>query len=569
MSTVSNGSSGLTFKQWLILTVAAIGFLFDTYELLMLPVIAAPALSELLGVPPSNPLVREWLGIMLWSAAVCGGVFGLMGGWLIDRFGRKTVMVGSILMYSISPVLAAFSTSALMLLVFRCTTFIGVCVEFVAAITWLAELFPDKRMRELALGWTQAFASVGGLLVTAANQLSITYADQLPGLPIAEPLDGNASWRFTLITGLIPGFLILLLLPFVPESQVWLEKKRAGTLRRPSFGALFTPELRRVTFVTAILSACAYAAAFGALQLTPTQIVPGLPTLEEQQKQLKPLQDEAKALNIKLNEQKPKVDEYVQSVPGLREVVDARVIVRRDLRKIGEKMDKAPEDQKAALKASSDEIARTRLKPLTDKLNEVTGDKPEAKQAVLEWEGTLREIGINRGKQKKPDDEVKEKGNTMQFWQEMGGLTGRILLALGLVYIASRRLLLRIFQLPGLFIFPLTYWYLYRDQPDIFVIGIFLCGLMTVAQFSYMGEYLPKVFPLHLRGLGASFATNVGGRMCGTSAALLTTTIIAPRLSGNTFIQVATAAAIVGTSVYALGLIAAMFLPEPKEETPS
>jgi MFS family permease len=563
---VSNGSKGLTFTEWLVLVVAAIGFLFDTYELLMLPVIAAPALAELLGVPPNNPLVREWIGMMLWSAAVCGGVFGLLGGWLTDRFGRKTVMIGSILLYSISPVLAAFSTSALMLLIFRCTTFIGVCVEFVAAITWLAELFPDKRMRELAIGWTQAFASVGGLLVTGANQLAVSFADQLPALPIAEPLDPQASWRYTLITGLVPGLLILLLLPFVPESKVWLEKKRAGTLRRPSFRALFTPELRRVTLVTAVLSACAYAAAFGALQLTPTQIVPGLPTLNEQQKVLQPLQDEAKELNTRLNENTPKVQEFVANVPGLREVVDARTIVRRELRKLNDKMDKASDEQKVQLKAQIDEIGRTRMKPLTDKLTEVTKDKPEAKKAVLDWEGTLREIVANRAKQKKPDDEVKAKGNGMQFWQEMGGLTGRILLALGLVYIASRRMLLRIFQLPGLFIFPLTYWYLYRDQPEVFVVGIFLCGLMTVAQFSYMGEYLPKVFPVHLRGLGASFATNVGGRMIGTSAALLTTTVIAPHLSGSSFTQIATAAAIVGTGVYALGLIAALFLPEPKEE---
>ena len=34
------------------------------------------------------------------------------------------------------------------LVFFRCTTFVGVCVEFVAAVTWLSELFPDKRQRE-------------------------------------------------------------------------------------------------------------------------------------------------------------------------------------------------------------------------------------------------------------------------------------------------------------------------------------------------------------------------------------------------------------------------------------
>jgi len=91
---------------WLVLTVAAIGFLFDTYELLMTPLVLAPALSELLKLPPNHPEVTAWVGRVLWMTALCGGVFGLMGGWLIDRLGRKTVMAGSIFIYSFSPVLA-------------------------------------------------------------------------------------------------------------------------------------------------------------------------------------------------------------------------------------------------------------------------------------------------------------------------------------------------------------------------------------------------------------------------------------------------------------------------------
>ena len=47
--------------------------------------------------------------------------------------------------------------------------FIGVCVEFVAAVAWLAELFPDPKQREKVLGYTQAFSSIGGLLVAVAN----------------------------------------------------------------------------------------------------------------------------------------------------------------------------------------------------------------------------------------------------------------------------------------------------------------------------------------------------------------------------------------------------------------
>ena len=131
---------------WLVCIIASIGFAFDTYELLMLPLVAGPAIAEILQVPPSNPLVTQWVGNLLWITALCGGVFGLLGGWLTDRLGRKTVLAGSIFLYSFSPVLAAFSTSLPWFLFFRCATFVGVCIEFVAAITWLAELFPEKQL---------------------------------------------------------------------------------------------------------------------------------------------------------------------------------------------------------------------------------------------------------------------------------------------------------------------------------------------------------------------------------------------------------------------------------------
>src|SRR5436853_6652839 len=177
-------AKGFTLTQFLILAIASIGFLFDTYELLMTPLVGVPAISELLKLPANHPMVTEWMGRLLWMTALCGGLFGLLGGWLIDRFGRKRIMAASIFVYALSPFAAAFSTSLGAFVFFRCTTFIGVCVEFVAAITWLAELFPDKRQKELVLGGTQAFASVGGLLVTTANIFSVKYAAILPALAL-------------------------------------------------------------------------------------------------------------------------------------------------------------------------------------------------------------------------------------------------------------------------------------------------------------------------------------------------------------------------------------------------
>src|SRR5439155_20213584 len=105
-------------------------------------------------------------------------------------------------------------------------------------------------------------------------------------LPGGDPT--SPAWRWTLMTGLIPALRIALLLPFVPESAVWLERKRAGTLKRPSFGEIFAPALLRTTLVGTALSACAYAAAFGTLQVTVAQGVPGLPDLAEARAQMLP-----------------------------------------------------------------------------------------------------------------------------------------------------------------------------------------------------------------------------------------------------------------------------------------
>src|SRR3954469_16795182 len=137
----------------LIAIIAAIGFAFDSYELLMLPLIVRPALMELLRVPATDPAITQWVGYLFYWPAVAGGIFGLLGGYLTDRFGRRRVLTWSILCYALSAFGAGYATSMTWLLILRCTTFVGVCVEFVAATAWLAELFVDPKQRERVLGY--------------------------------------------------------------------------------------------------------------------------------------------------------------------------------------------------------------------------------------------------------------------------------------------------------------------------------------------------------------------------------------------------------------------------------
>jgi MFS family permease len=431
----------LNTTQWLICFVAALGFAFDIYEILVLPLIVGPALAELGQLKAGTPAYNEWVGWLFYIPALSGGIFGLVGGYLTDRLGRRRVLVWSILLYAFSALAAGYSTSLIMLLVFRCTTWIGVCVEFVAAVAWLAELFPNPKQREAVLGYTQAFSSIGGLMVTGAYYLAVTYAESLPGI-----YGEHAAWRYTLISGLIPAIPLIFIRPFLPESPDWAKKKAAGTLKRPSIGELFQPAYRKTTLVSALMFACSYGAAFGAIQHIP-RIVPGLPGVNTQ-------------------------------------------------------------------------------------------PRPAQQQTV----------------------------SLVQSYQEIGGLAGRILLAVLAVQIVGRRRLIRIFQVPGVVLVPLVFLFPAKNDLELLKWGMFTAGLLTVAQFSFWGNYLPRVYPLHLRGTGESFAANVGGRLFGTSAALLTAQLANVMPGATPFLKLANAAASVALFTYALGLLASFWLPEPARD---
>ncbi len=147
--------------------------------------------------------------------------------------------------------------------------------------------------------------------------------------------------------------------------------------------------------------------------------------------------------------------------------------------------------------------------------------------------------------------------------QEVGGLAGRVILALLATIVVSRQRLIRMFQIPGLVIMPLTFAWAATTSLSYLYVFIFLAGLCTVGQFSFWGNYLPRVYPVHLRGTGESFAANIGGRLIGTSFAWVTATLAITSDRAYAPTKVALVAAAVGFSVFLVGFAASFFLPEP------
>src|SRR5260370_507382 len=131
---------------------------------ILLPHIVRQHLRNVVKLGPAPLNLNHGVDLWSYTPAMAGGIFGMIGGYLTDLFGRRRILVWSILMYAFSALAAGYATSLPMLLFLRCTTFVGVSVEFVAAVAWLAGLFPDAQQPEAALGYPQPFSPFLGTL---------------------------------------------------------------------------------------------------------------------------------------------------------------------------------------------------------------------------------------------------------------------------------------------------------------------------------------------------------------------------------------------------------------------
>jgi hypothetical protein len=164
-----------------------------------------------------------------------------------------------------------------------------------------------------------------------------------------------------------------------------------------------------------------------------------------------------------------------------------------------------------------------------------------------------------------------EKGqatSSIQGMQEFGGLAGRLAMASLALIVVSRRKLLRMFLIPGLILTPFVFFYTGTHSLELFRIGIFIAGFTTVAQLTFWGNYLPRVYPVYIRGTGEGFAANVGGRMMGTSAAYVVSHLAGWMPGAIPGAQLAYAATIIGLCTYSAAILLTFWLPEPPETLP-
>jgi MFS family permease len=237
---------GLPRYAWLVLLIAALGWLFDTMDGNLFNLVAQRSIRELLaGTVPEADLqnaVNSWRGwitsVFLLGWAVGGFVFGILG----DRLGRTRTLVITILIYSLFTGLSGLAQSVQQYMAFRFLTALGVGGEFAAGVALVAEVFPD-RSRPMALGTLQALSAIGNM--TAAVIVFFV---------------GDFNWRTVFFIGAVPALLVVWIRRAVKEPEKWQRAKEEATTdgARKELGNIaelwHDPVLRRNTIAGVLLA---------------------------------------------------------------------------------------------------------------------------------------------------------------------------------------------------------------------------------------------------------------------------------------------------------------------------
>jgi MFS family permease len=224
-----------------ILLMSWAGWVFDFYDLILFTFLLMPIGQEL-GL--SNLALSYVLGASLAATALGGVIFGVLS----DRFGRKRVLQWTILTYSVGTCLCGLAPNLAVLLVFRVITGMGVGGEWATGQTYVGETFP-ARVR----GRYGAFMQTGA-------PFGIVLASIIGGF--IEPAIG---WRACFFISFLPALLVIYIRKQLPESDIWLERKRLiaageGPVKYPEteggnkFFLLFSQTYRKLFIQSLILA---------------------------------------------------------------------------------------------------------------------------------------------------------------------------------------------------------------------------------------------------------------------------------------------------------------------------
>lgn len=235
----------------MVLIAAFLGWMFDGLEQGVFPLVARPALQDLMGIS-ADQAIGPWMGYIT-ALFLLGAAFGgLAFGWLGDRIGRVRAMILSIFAYSFFTGCCYFAQAPWHLGLFRFLAAIGMGGEWSLGVALVMECWPEK-WRPLLAGAIGAAANIGfGLLGLLGTFFHVT----------------RDSWRWVMLAGAAPALLCIFIIKYVPESDKWRKSVAKEGASKP-VREVFSRSLRKKTFLGILFASVALIGTWGSVQWLP------------------------------------------------------------------------------------------------------------------------------------------------------------------------------------------------------------------------------------------------------------------------------------------------------------
>lgn len=237
-------------KQRKLLFSAGLSWMFDAMDVGMISFVVAALASEW-------ALSSQQVGILTSTTSI-GMAFGAaMAGFLADKYGRKSILLWTLLIFSIASGLSALATGFIMLCIFRFIAGLGLGGELPVASTLVSESMPVKE-RGRAVVLLESFWAAGWILAAL----------------IAYFVIPNYGWQAAFLIGALPAFYALYLRRAIDDSPRYLEQKkvvRLGLGKR--IASVWSPEFRRTSIMLWVLWFTVVFSYYGMFLWLPTVMV--------------------------------------------------------------------------------------------------------------------------------------------------------------------------------------------------------------------------------------------------------------------------------------------------------
>jgi MFS family permease len=542
----ANASEPILIYHWLVVLLAACGWLFDCMGQRIFVLAREPALRELLGAAASDEDVRRWGGGATFLLMIGWATGGIVFGLISDRYGRVFTMVVTLLAYTVFSGLSGFARTGIEFLLYRFMFGVGVGGMFGAATTLVAESVP-RHFRTAALGSMQALSAFGNMTASALS-LKIT-----PGV---ENYWGHYSgWQVLSFVSVFPVLMVVPMVLILKEPEVWKKAKAQavdgkGAKSVGSLTELFGhPRWRKHLLVGICLGVSGMVGLWGIAFFSPELITTAFKDRPLAVADVQQPAEICAALNVGTNGAVLRLRQklspgFVASLGPLQ----AAQSVPPEI--VGELVGEFNRLMRQSDLYEGTAFQSVNLKKTTKNLIRVLEKKPDQQNLVFLNRQLLEQIfpGAIQSLQT-TIDQTRSKGT---FLQDVGSLLGMFAFTLAAAYFSRRAAFLSAFVLC---LVVVSYvFYSLKTATDVYWM-LPLMGFATLSVFAGYSIYFPEIFPTRLRGTGVGFCYNTVRYLAAPFPFLL-------GWLGGLFAFRTVAVMMCG--IYLLGMVALVWAPETK-----